>query len=445
MKLLDLDWKPVLAWLPRWEGLSPSARRAFLAFKPSPGTAAPREMDARELTAAGLAHAPGPRGSLHRVPAEAKPLLSALRAMERVRVLDTTGILPEAYLVEHFTFDHLRRLTGRPATSPEWGFDRGPVRAMVSSADWVRQFLELQDAGAAQTWEKPRRMEGERMWLDSFTLDALERLVRALAEHPHGVPLRVLPDLLPEVDEGTRAAAVGAGIRYLLLFPSLRGAEPEACVGLLPTVVQRMGPPPPPPAAVEVAERFEAAYRVADMTVVLVEAATEPVPVRGNDGQMYARAQNTISARLPHLPPWVADLVVTAPANDWDDDDDDEDDDAPAGAAERIAIAVTLLRTFKLATQRQVNNRWRLEATNAGRRWLELSEGERVKHFLAAYRGSSRRAPAIYYEDPGAADFFGVRVQFELERGGTELRTALEQAFLSVPAGAMVDLIDFVR
>lgn len=442
MKLLDLDWKPVLAWLPRWEGLSPSARRAFLAFKPTPGTASPRKEDARELMAAGLADPPGPRGTLYRVRAEAKPLLSAVRAMERVRVLETPGILPEMYLVEHFTFDHLRPLSGKPVTGRDgWGFDRGPVRAMVSSVDWVGQVLELKDAEAAQAWEKPRRMESERMLLDPFTLDALKRLVRALAEHPHGVPLRMLPDLLPEVDEGTRAAAVGAGIRYLLLFPALRGAEPEACVGLLPAVVQRMGPPPPPPVAVEVAERFEAAYRVADMTVVLVEAATEPIPVRGNDGRMYARAHKTISARLPHLPPWVADLVVTASANDWED----EDDDAPAGAAERIAIAVALLRTFRLATQRQVNNRSRLEATNAGRHWLELSEGERVKHFLAAYRGSSQRAPAIYYEDPGTADFFGVRAHFELERGGTELRKALEQAFLSVPAGAMVDLIDFMR
>jgi hypothetical protein len=446
MKLLDLEWAPVLASLPKWERLSPEARRAFLAFKPTPGTAAPGPAQAAELVKEGLVDPPGPRGTFHRVRAEAKPLLSAVRAMDRVRVLDKTDTLPEPYLVEHFTFDHLRLLSGRPESGYSgynWGFDRGPVRSMVSSVDWVREVLELKDADAAQKWESPRRMKIEVATLAApATLHALQRLLRVLADHPRGVPLRMLAELLPDVSEEVRAAALGAGIRYLLLFPALRGAEPEACVGLLPAVVERMGPPPPPPDAVAATQRFEAAFRVADMTAVLVEAATEPIPVRGSDGRMYVRTQRRLAERLVHLPPWVAELA--APSSAEDDWDDDVGEVMPPGAVERLDLATVVLRTFKLAALRQVNNRWRLEPTKEGRRWLELPDGQRIKHFLEVFRGSPQRAPAVYYEDPGVADFFGVRVQFELEKRG-DLRAPLEKAFLSVPAGTMVGLREFVR
>ena len=365
MKLLDVDWMPVLAWLPRWETLGTAARRAFLTFKPTPGTAALDLLEGEELRAAGLADPPGPRGALWRVRPEAKPLLSAMRAMERIYVLDAPGALPEGYLQDHFTFDHLRRLSGEPVNTYGgygWSIDRAPIAGMVSSTSWVGEVLEL--ANAARRWEQPRRMQGE-------------------------------------------------------------------------------------PAPVEPRERFEAAYRMADMTPVLVEAVTEPIPVRGNDGRLYVRAQQALGQRLPPMPAWVAELVLLGPGAMDGGDEDDDGDDSPAGvfgAEERVMLAVVALRLMDLAILRQVNNRWRLEATKEGRRWLELPEGERLKHLLATLRGSPQRVPASHYDNPGAADFFGVRLPFELEsRKGPDLRTALETAFLSAPAGAMVPLHEFME
>lgn len=438
MKLPPENWPQALEWLPRWEGVSPAARRAWLTIKPSPGTAPLHARIADELVGAGLVDPPGPKGTQYKVGADAKPLLRVLRAMDRVPVFELKADALQPYLGEHFTHEQINLLNGDPY-SYGWGSRAGELAERAGSVEWIRQLLDLRDADAARNWEVPRRPGNELLLLaDPFTLAALQRLAKALKEVPEGVPLRQVHQILADVDPPHRAAALAAGARYLFLFPAIRKAGVEAWVGLLPEVARRMGPPPPPPEPVQPAAVFEVPFRLLDMTAILVEAATEPIPVRASDYALYSRAQKTIASRLPHLPVWARDfLIALSPEEEMDDEAEPVQD--------RISSAVGLLSGLTLIQRRSTGDRYRLAATRAGERWLALGEGERLKEVLDELRASTQRAPGSLYGESGKVDFFGARFNFSLDDKKLDLRKALAAAFLSVPRDAMVPLPGFVE
>jgi hypothetical protein len=431
VKVPPENWPAALEWLPRWEAVSPAARAAWLTIKPTPGAGPLPARIADEVMWAGLMDPPGPKGTLYRVVAEAKPLLRVLRAMDRAPF----GAV-RAYVGEHLTHEQISLLNGEPHRYG-WGSRAAELEERVSSVEWIQELLDLRDADAARTWEAPRRPANELLLLaDPWALSALQRLVAALKDHPDGVPLRQVHQLLADVEPRYRAAALAAGARYLFLFPAIRKEGVEAWVGLLPHVARRMGPPPPPPEPVQAAETFEAPFRLGDMTAILVEAATEPIPIRASDHALFARAQRTIASRLPHLPAWARDILVTpSPEEDLNDEAEPVDD--------RIACAVGLLSSLKLMQTRSTANRYRFTATRAGERWLALGEGDRLKEVLDAFRASTQRVPWPVYGSSGTVDFFGARFAFSLNEEKLDLRRALADAFLSVPAGAMVPLIEF--
>lgn len=430
MKVPPENWTGALEWLPRWEGVSPGARAAWLTIKPSPGSAPLPARTADELMQAGLVTPPGPKGTHYRVVDGARPLLRVLRAMDRVPF----GAV-RAFVGEHLTHEQINLLNGDPY-GYGWGSRAGELEERVSSVEWIQSLLALRDADAARTWEAPRRAGNELLLLgDPRTLAALQRLVTALKDHPDGVPLRQVHDLLPDVAPAYRAAALAAGARYLFLFPAIRKEDVEAWVGLLPAVARRMGPPPPPPEPVHAAEVFETPFRLLDMTAVLVEAATEPIPIRASDYALYARAQKTIASRLAHLPAWARGFLVAPSA-------EEELSDEAEPVQDRITSAVGLLSSLKLMQRRSTGDRYRFAATRAGERWLALGEGERLKEVLDAVRASTQRTPGSY-GDAGTVDFFGARFHFSLDDKKLDVRKALADAFLSVPRDAMVPLLDF--
>ncbi|HEX2076474.1 MAG TPA: helicase-associated domain-containing protein [Longimicrobium sp.] len=428
------NWPGALEWLSRWEEVSPAARAAWLTLKPTPGAGPLPARIADELARAGLVTPPGPKGKQYQVVPEAKPLLRVLRAMDRVPVFDGHRGAVLAYLREHFTHEQVNLLGGDPR-GYGWGSRAGELEERVSSVEWIQGLLELRDADAARRWEVPRRPANEPLLLaEPHTLAALQRLVAALKDHPQGVPLRQVGEILAKVEPRHRAGALAAGTRYLFLFPAIRREGAEAWVGLLPEVARRMGPPPPVPRPVQAAETLETPFRLADMTAVLVEAATEPIPVRSSDYALYVRAQKTIASRFVPLPAWSRDLLVTPSP------DDDEE-----GEVDRIACAVGLLKALNLMQMRSTGDRYRFVPTPAGQRWLALGEGERVRAVLDAFRASPQRMPGSRYGDPESADFFGARFAFQVPDKGPDLRQALADAFLSVPAGAMVPLAGFLE
>jgi hypothetical protein len=394
-----------------------------------------------ELVERGVVARPGPKGRMYPHAPELKPLLVALRAMDRSRPLGGPGgRLGDAYVQDQLTLEETAALSGEQ--SYRYWVDRAAIAAMASSTEWIREFLDAAASGRAAEWERGRIMRGERPRLVVPPVaQALRDLVQALTAHPAGVPLRSLPELLPGVRPEYRHAALAAGLRYLLLFASTDDG-PRALLGVLPCIVHRLGPPPPAPAVVAaVGAVFEAPFQVTDMTAVLVEAAAEPIPVRGNDGSLYVRVQKALAERLLKVPAWMTDLLVPAPYGD-----DDEDDGALAAAvAVRIEIAAAALQTHRYAAVQHTGTRYQLAATAAGRAWLALSEGERLKQVLDALRASPRRNPGGHSASLEKADFFGVQLPFSMEGSKLDLRAALAAAFESVPTGGMLPLDGFLR
>jgi hypothetical protein len=111
---------------------------------------------------------------------------------------------------------------------------------------WLRAFLAAGTHAETIEWERRRmaRTEHPRL-VFPLVAEALRALVQALASHPRGVPLRALSGLLPAASPATRAAALAAGQRYLLVFVSI-GGDAEAVVGLLPAVAARLAGAPSP-------------------------------------------------------------------------------------------------------------------------------------------------------------------------------------------------------
>ncbi|HLL83504.1 MAG TPA: hypothetical protein VK420_12655, partial [Longimicrobium sp.] len=204
-------------------------------------------------------------------------LLQALRTMYELPVLDADELaLTMAYVRENLTDDEARRIT---STSYSW-VDYLRVAQQAWSVDWVEGFLAQPDLRAAARWEAGLVTKSQgTLLMHHGVFEALRALVRSLAGNPGGAPLR---EILPEADDDTRAAVLKAGFRYLLLFPTLRDEGPEAVVGLSPGAAFRLGPPPAAPEPVEPAESFDAPYLLADMTAVLVELSTAPIPLRGD-------------------------------------------------------------------------------------------------------------------------------------------------------------------
>jgi hypothetical protein len=446
MKLAEVDWSQVLRSLPAWETLSPAARRAFLKIEP--GTAAAPQVlgaAANELVAEGFVARPGPRGKLYPHAPALHPLLVAFRAMARLRPLDgRDGPVSPAYLQDQLSTEETNALSGEPHNA-YWA-NHHLSASRVSSVDWVLEFLATTSQEQVRKWEQERMPRTARPRLGTVEVaSAVRGLVQALAASPGGRPLREVPELLAGAGPDLVSAALAAGLRYLLVFVSLHGSELEPVVGVLPSIVRRMGPPPPPPTVVAPSAVFEAPYRISDMTAVLVEAAAEPIPVRGTDLRPYVRAQKAIAARLLPLPAW-ADALLSVTADEIDDDDEDEGDAAQAvEATVRIGLAMDVLHALKLVKVAHSGERYRLSATPAGRAWLALSEGERLKQVMRAMRESTQRNPGWWHGSEQTIEFFGLRLSFGTDDKAMDLRRALTAALLSLPADGMVELDAFAR
>lgn len=446
MKLHDLDWNQVLAALPRWEALSPDARRKFLMIKPGQGFHLPSlGTGSGELGASGMLVAPTGRGTLHTLHPELRPLLVALRAADRLRPLHGPGgVLRQEYVVDQFdTLQSYRIAT--PGRGYYTAGDRKLAADTASSAAWVRAFLAAEPHAKLAKWEDQLKSGSEKPRLVfPAVAAALHALVQALASHPRGVPLRSVTGLVPDAKPANVAAALAAGLRYLLVFVSM-DPNADVIVGLLPAVAARLSGTVAPPAAVQARETFTAPFRVGDITAVLVEAATEPIALRAADHSLYVRAQRAIAGRLAALPEWLdrfasTGTVVIGNEEEWDDEDDGDDE---AGAA-RVELAVHFASVLKLVAVKSAGNRMRLEATRTGRAWLSRGEGEQLKEVLSALRALPQRN-LTSYGGSGGLEFFGGSLGFEVQERSLDARTALSAAFLSAPPGALLPFVEFAR
>jgi len=423
MKHFGTGWEGVLAALPAWERFSPPERRMVLQhLKPSAGASTGDLGAAAEaVRSSGMVDASATGKRLVPRP-EYRPLLVTLRAMDRVRVWEvpTAGVLVD-YLQEHFTSEEAVVLLHGPHFRAGYA-DRHELASRVSAEEWVEGFLAADTHEKAVAWERERLLPFEASRFQQAEVwEAARRMVRELLALPAALPLRELAARFAGVDRATLASALEAGLRCLLLFGGVSDPELEPAVGPWPEVAARMREPvPPPPAAVEVAESFEAAWTVEDMTTVLVAASAAPIRLRASDGAVFARASEAIQARMMSLPEWVAALADAPP------------DDRVEAAAELL----TALKLVRRAGTGRSAGEPRLEPTRAGAAWLALSDRERLAALLDPLRASADRNPRHgYAPDAPVFGFFPVAISGPVRSAGLDMRAALARAFLSLPAG----------
>lgn len=441
MKDFGLDWAAFLDWVPAWEMLSPASREALLGIGPQGVPRSSLGEAAAALERAGMAEDGGARGTLLAVPARLRPFTAALASMARHPLFAAPGddALAE-YLAAHLApWDAQRILEGGHGTLHIYRSPRQLVERTTSAAR-VEEFLALGGSREALAWEKARSTPAAALRLGApGVLPAAQGLVRALAGLRRPVPLRELASLAPETDPAVLAPALGVLVHSLIAFPALVPGTLQAVVGLWPSVARRLTTPEGPPPPVAAAEVVSGAWRVEDMAAVLVEAAAQPLRLRGADGGIFARAVQVISERLLPLPAWLVPVVS------------EHEENGPGGrptdslATERVETAATVLDDLHyLRVAGRAGLPQRLEATAAGKAWLALSGHRRLEVVLEALRRSPQRNPASWYIHPGKHPFFPARLTFDADKAGLDLRAALEAALLSLPGDGMVPLDDFL-
>jgi hypothetical protein len=296
-----VDWQLFIERLRTWSEITAASRLAYLSL-PSNGATEEAEFGAdldRLLRDKWLAwHADRQRVRIHN---DARSLANGLRSMHRHPLQPASESVFQAYLQEHFTHPEQNALT-----RPDF-IGRATLSARAASEGWLNDFL----ATDVMDWI-------EKRWDHSLALpspdivSAAQGLVREAMSWREPVAMSELPTRLVSVSSQQLGPAIRLAVRMLLLFPRLRAEDLMAEIGLWPGLTARLHRPRPnPPSAVEPRERFLLAFRVEDMTTILVAAAGETLRVRVNDHSLFLKAEQEIIENLVDLPAWTGGLIQT--------------------------------------------------------------------------------------------------------------------------------------
>ena len=380
MKLFDLDWQDFIERLPMWQQLSLEARHTLAELRPNqelPLNASGGP--ARLLAENGFATICRKGQQVH-LAKPCYPFGRAIRAMARHDLMvcsDVQAILN--YLHDHFTSNELADMVSNSRYG-HWN-DRY-LAPKVMSIGWVEAFL-AKDTPPKQN----RRIEHRDMphWLKLHRPDddppvdpnVAKTLVRHVMELPEPVAFAELPGRWADVPTSALGMAILVGIEQLVLFPMMRQKDMTPMLGLWPTISQRLHrPKPKPPKPVKPQAVFHGAFRVEDMTTVLVSVTAQPPRLRGNDGALFAKAKREIEINFMTIPTWVAKYL----------------------SAERIHVAMQWLQILGLARRAGVRgDDLRLEATAKGKQWLAESAKGRLKVILDHLRSSTKHPPSFAY------------------------------------------------
>ena len=375
MKLFDIDWHDFFQRLDVWNRLTLSTRQVLAQLKSNRAVYVEDfGDDLQRLADAGFVtvYVDGQRAKLH------KDFLSfarAIRAMCRHDILEQ----PDANALHNYILEHYSRAE-QSALSPDsrsYHFSTHDVVRNAMSIGWLNDFLSLENLEQAQEWESLRRQnsynyqrDSEELLLDSsMALTATQAIIRQFMASTEPVSFRDLPKRFKHLSLPFLAVATYAGIRYLLLFPSMRDDDMTPMINVWPTIPQRLHRPKgKPPKAVKVDQTFHCAYLMEDMTTVLVGASGDPPRVRGSDHALFAKAQKQFESNLTSIPEWLTQIEGCTPGK-------------------RVQAAVEFLREFRfIETQGILGEDLRFEPTPEARDWLGMSSKDRLKSILDRLR-----------------------------------------------------------
>ncbi len=362
MKTFEFDWQRFLERLRTWNEISSASRAACLTLHSN--QAAPRTAFGADLTRLLAdqwltAYTDGQRVRLHDT---GRPLVTTLLAMSRHPLASPSQHACQQYLDEHFTQQELQDVRNRL-------FMHGSkLLSLACSETWISGFLSEN----AMDWvlqRLPRRVAEP----NPATVAVAQTLVRQAMTWRKPLPLHELPARFPSVLPERLGRAVCLAVRLWLFFPRLQSADLVAVIGLWPGLTARLHrPPPTPPAALEPGERFHLAFRIEDMTAVLVACAGGGLRIRSNDCALFAKAEEQIVANLIPLPAW-----LDSPQFSW--------------RARRLSEAQSLLSALHLTTTSgKMGQDLQLVATPAGVQWLAGSAEDRIRQVVQHLQPTER-------------------------------------------------------
>ncbi len=446
MKHFEINWLDFLDRLPLWEQLPLGARRALAELECDREVPRARlDGHHQSLMEMGLVRFARGRTRI-RVQESGRVLLQGIRAMLRHDVLkNPTPETLNCYMDDHYRAEELIALA--PEEMYTGFLSPTAIAEHVVSITWLDRFL------ARQT-ERPRRhaLPGYLpSWLSvpdqpseiarpSAARGVAQKIVRQLMELPEPLPLIELGKQFPDVEPAALADGLLLGVRELVLFPAMCGAEMTPLIGLWPEITQWLQRPKAGrPRPVKARAHFQAPLLMEDMTTVLVAAAAAPLRLRVSDGGLFAKTLRDLSESVMPIPEWFLEFAEFSPEY-------------------RLESACRWLRMMGFA--RNVGGHGQdlgLEATRRGHAWLGESPKERLKLILDCLRegdaclrrldGSETvRIPDYARGGLPRFEFLPVRIQ---DAGSAspalDLRRAVTEAFGSIEAGQFVPTGGFLQ
>ncbi|MGO8791712.1 MAG: hypothetical protein ACLQVL_30590 [Terriglobia bacterium] len=257
MQILEIDWQRFLDDLMPFQQLPLAARRQFLEkVRPSQPISSLELGESFEVLCASGFLLMGVRGKSATVPQKHRAFCRVMRALYRHRVFDSTSRDKfHAYLADHFTGGERGVLC---SFGGNYYYGEQTLYSRVTSVGWLERFLAAstdRDLNQhAHTWGKEWSFPPE-------VLLATREVVRRLMGRASPVALTELHDLWPHGSRTLLSPSLVAGMRYLLLFPALRGDQLEPVLGIWPSITKRLHrPKPKPPGTVTPGQVFESPF-----------------------------------------------------------------------------------------------------------------------------------------------------------------------------------------
>lgn len=373
MKRFDFDWQVLFDMLPVWESMPAEDRWTFLNMDQYAQSRVPQSMEDVYETEKQTTLIGDDVPSGKRINPRMKKFWKCLRhftAVPEREYLAREDAEIRDYLSNVLTKRELGEFGG-PNVNRYAPFEDG-VGHQLSSPEWIDEFLRCDDAAE---WEQRFLLYDDTPYFVSRSaFNTAQQLVEQLSKRDGFVPLKRLK-VTGATDSGSLLSEVLRGcVRYALLVPALDEETAHPLIGVWPEIRRMINRPPARvPASRQPVESFHGTTLVDDMTSVLVECTAEKVRLRANDHDLFKRHRDRIEERLVRRPEWVEAMFT-------------------GDISSRLSMAVsTLSRAGLAASEGREGENLRLEPTEEGRRWLELSAKDRLVGLLDQFRGDSDR------------------------------------------------------
>ncbi len=418
MKLSNENLRGFLNALPYYERLPDAARRALVEIERPTRSASALGGSLGVLIEEGFVLPPNAGGRA----AVAPDRLDFLRVLRTLHA-NPVFLAPTLPAFVKYMETHLSGAERLALLQGDVGFGERnwTLHRRLTSPDWVEDFLEAK----TPRWEAPYvKTDSPAMLSGVGVFELAQSLIRLLMDRKRPVAIHELPPFWP--DSHLLSAAMGACIRYGLLFPALDLDTMDPIIGLWPSVASHTAQAAPvQPQTVSPTETFAPGFLVEDMTALMVACATEPLRLRANDDRLFAKTVRDLAETLHQLPKWV-------------------NSGFEYNAEMRVLTADYFVRWFELVEQQDLRNP-KLALTARGRQWLGLSVSQRLRFLVD---GLQNRQQVI----PGFEEFEGTGVSAIVPQISVktfsdtlqDLDEAVLKAFRSLPRNGFVPLSQFL-